>query len=207
MKVKNFMKKAIAFCLGLAMTAGVGYGIAGNGASEVDADNYTLFYSNNCPKNASNSGYANNYNATIGGIDWNAPGNQFEDGAWRIGGKAKDTYDRTLYTKTSIDAEIGKIDFVTGTSSLKSLNSIVLDVYSTAADAASGSASNKISSVIAKEKYTGFIEGKEKDAVCCICGEQIDGYGNNPEPYTVITYQDVINKKFVPSDFISYLLG
>ena len=28
-----------------------------------------------------------------------------------------------------------------------------------------------------------LIEGKEKDGICCICGEEIDGYGNNPEPY------------------------
>lgn len=26
-------------------------------------------------------------------------------------------------------------------------------------------------------------EGKEVDGICCICGEEIDGYGNNAEPY------------------------
>lgn len=28
-----------------------------------------------------------------------------------------------------------------------------------------------------------LIEGVEVDGVCCICGEPIEGYGNNPEPY------------------------
>lgn len=28
-----------------------------------------------------------------------------------------------------------------------------------------------------------LVEGKEVDGVCCICGEPIEGYGNNPEPY------------------------
>ncbi|MBO7078967.1 MAG: hypothetical protein J6W64_04055 [Bacilli bacterium] len=27
------------------------------------------------------------------------------------------------------------------------------------------------------------MEGVEVDGVCCICGEPIEGYGNNPEPY------------------------
>ena len=28
-----------------------------------------------------------------------------------------------------------------------------------------------------------LVEGKTVDDICCICGEKIDGYGNNPEPY------------------------
>ena len=45
-----------------------------------------------------------------------------------------------------------------------------------------------------------LIEGKIKDDICCICGEKIEGYGNNPEPYMPAKYGrccDLCNQKFV----------
>lgn len=45
-----------------------------------------------------------------------------------------------------------------------------------------------------------LIEGKVKNDICCICGEKIEGYGNNPEPYMsaeVGRCCDLCNQKFV----------
>ena len=45
-----------------------------------------------------------------------------------------------------------------------------------------------------------LIEGKIKDDICCICGEKIEGYGNNPEPYMPAEAGrccDLCNQKFV----------
>lgn len=45
-----------------------------------------------------------------------------------------------------------------------------------------------------------LIEGKIKDDICCICGEKIEGYGNNPEPYMSSEAGrccDLCNQKFV----------
>lgn len=45
-----------------------------------------------------------------------------------------------------------------------------------------------------------LIEGKIKDDICCICGEKIEGYGNNPEPYMSAETGrccDLCNQKFV----------
>lgn len=45
-----------------------------------------------------------------------------------------------------------------------------------------------------------LIEGKIKDDICCICGEKIEGYGNNPEPYMSAEAGrccDLCNQKFV----------
>ena len=43
-----------------------------------------------------------------------------------------------------------------------------------------------------------LIEGKIKDDICCICGEKIEGYGNNPSPYKHEgRCCDACNSKFV----------
>lgn len=46
-----------------------------------------------------------------------------------------------------------------------------------------------------------LIEGKVTKGTCCICGEEIEGYGNNPEPYTSAENGerccDACNLKFV----------
>lgn len=45
-----------------------------------------------------------------------------------------------------------------------------------------------------------LVEGNVKDDICCICGEKIDGYGNNPEPYISAENGhccDACNTKFV----------
>lgn len=95
-------------------------------------------YTNDCPSNSSASGYTTYYDVTINGIDWKAPGNQYANGAWRIGAKERATYDRYIYSKTAINKNITKIVVSHGASVTCTVNSFKLDVYSTAAKAATG---------------------------------------------------------------------
>ena len=48
-------------------------------------------------------------------------------------------------------------------------------------------------------------EGKDKKQICCICGEEYIGYGNNAEPYKEGRCCDECNKKFVIPDRIKNL--
>ena len=67
------------------------------------------FYTLQCEKNGSNSGYANYYNVNINGMDWSAPGNQTQGDFWRIGGNSITAKDRTITGKSPMKAEISKI--------------------------------------------------------------------------------------------------
>ena len=96
----------------------------------------TLVYTLTCPKNASNSSYTSNYDVTVNGISWKAPGNQFADGAWRIGGKNTTNTNRTVYSQTAISNDISKIVITHGSkSSGCTVNSVTVKV-STAKNAA-----------------------------------------------------------------------
>jgi hypothetical protein len=45
---------------------------------------------------------------------------------------------------------------------------------------------------------TKLTEGKEAEYTCCICGDEFEGYGNNPEPYKSSgKCCDACNRKFV----------
>lgn len=69
-----------------------------------------VFYTLTCTKNTSNSAYASNYDVTINGLQWNAPGNQTFDGYWRIGGgKATTATARTITGKSKIGSVIGAV--------------------------------------------------------------------------------------------------
>ncbi len=80
------------------------------GSSSAWAD-YEEVYNLNCPKNSKNSAYANYFDITVNGINWNAPGNQNIDGCWRIGGKSLSNVDRVITGESAINEQITKISF------------------------------------------------------------------------------------------------
>jgi uncharacterized repeat protein (TIGR02543 family) len=79
-------------------------------------------------------------------IVWNAVGNTTMS-PWRIGGKKITSEVRPVYSETAISENITKVVVSYGEHFDLTSASAVLKVYSTAADAASGSASNLISTV------------------------------------------------------------
>ncbi len=71
-----------------------------------------LFYTLQCKNNSSNTTYATNYDVTINGMAWNAPGNQNPTAGvdvWRIGGKSITKTDRTITGKSAMGAAISKV--------------------------------------------------------------------------------------------------
>ena len=65
-----------------------------------------VVYTLTCSKNSSNTDYARNYDVTINGLSWNAPGNQTLGNYWRIGGKSLNKVDRTITGKSPISSAI-----------------------------------------------------------------------------------------------------
>lgn len=68
-----------------------------------------VVYTLTCSKNSSNTDYARNYDVTINGLSWNAPGNQTLGNYWRIGGKSLNKVDRTITGKSPISSAISKV--------------------------------------------------------------------------------------------------
>lgn len=68
-----------------------------------------VVYTLTCSKNSSNQDYATNYDVTINGLSWNAPGNQTLGNYWRIGGKSLNKVDRTITGKSPISSAISKV--------------------------------------------------------------------------------------------------
>ena len=92
------------------------------------------YYTLQCENNSKNTDYADNYDVTINGMNWNAPGNQNPPNSvdvWRIGGKSIDKVDRTITGKSPMNAEISKITIYhngfggTGTPTLNHVKVIV----------------------------------------------------------------------------------
>lgn len=83
------------------------------------------------------NGYATESEIEQADASWKATGNT-EISPWRIGGKNLTNVDRPIYSETPMDANIGRIEVVSGTSTLSSVNSLTISVHSSAADAASG---------------------------------------------------------------------
>ena len=77
----------------------------------------TPAYTLTTAQSSTNSAYGSNYDVTISGITWNAPGNQNFDGYWRIGGKkakaADETFsaNRIITGKGAITGQIKKVTF------------------------------------------------------------------------------------------------
>ncbi len=89
-------------------------------------------------------GTQNSYNGsadfTIDGITWNVTGNTTMDGYWRIGGKKIEEVDRAIYSKNAISEKIVKVEVAHGAGKTPiTVNSLKLQVFDTAEDAASGS--------------------------------------------------------------------
>lgn len=93
-----------------------------------------IAYTLNCEKNIDNTSFAQNYDVTINGIRWNAPGNQAKEGYWRIGGSRLSNVDRTITSKDPIQSAISKIVFFHNGTSNETIkvNSISLIVASDA---------------------------------------------------------------------------
>lgn len=80
----------------------------------------------------SNNSYAGNCDITVGDVIWNLTGNS-QTNPWRIGGKNLTAVDRTLYSKTAYPSALSKIEFISGTASSVTWNSLTLK-YSTSPD-------------------------------------------------------------------------
>lgn len=93
-----------------------------------------VVYTLTCSKNSSNTDYARNYDVTINGLSWNAPGNQTLGNYWRIGGKSLNKVDRTITGKSPISSAISKVTLAhNGISNTNAkINSVSLTVASDA---------------------------------------------------------------------------
>ncbi len=84
------------------------------------------------PEAGSNDAYASNCDVAINGITWNVTGNS-KMIPWRIGGKNLSSgVDRAVYSKTTIDETITKVDLTVGEASSITVNSLKLIVASDA---------------------------------------------------------------------------
>ena len=93
-------------------------------------DVYTLAIA----QSSSNTNYAQTYEITVSDINWKVPGNQGTGDCVKLGGKLSSATDRALYSKTAISSKVDKVIANHGTKDAEiTVNSIKLDVYSTAA--------------------------------------------------------------------------
>lgn len=150
---KKTMKIA-GWALGLSLAvAGIGaaIGTSAKGAVETKATlSEDPVYTLNCPKSTTNSSYSKYYDVEVDGITWNAPGNQLNNGDWRIG-RAKDTSitaaDKTIYSKNPIPENVGQISVTYGAqANTITVNSATVFVYDTAAKAAAGTSGTEYDS-------------------------------------------------------------
>lgn len=93
-----------------------------------------VVYTLTCSKNSSNQDYATNYDVTINGLSWNAPGNQTLGNYWRIGGSSLNKVDRIITGKSAINSAISKVTLAhKGRSNFSAkINSVSLTVASDA---------------------------------------------------------------------------
>ncbi len=93
-----------------------------------------VVYTLTCSKNSSNTDYAHNYDVTINGLSWNAPGNQTLGNYWRIGGNSLNEVDRIITGKSAINSAISKVTLAhKGVSKTSAkINSVSLTVASDA---------------------------------------------------------------------------
>lgn len=93
-----------------------------------------VVYTLTCPQNQSNSSYTSNYDVTVDGITWNAPGNQNNNSGWLIGGKNLTNANISITSKTPINGMVGKvkIDHNAVTKSNLKIHKVTLTVSKTA---------------------------------------------------------------------------
>lgn len=100
-----------------------------------------MFYTMDCPASKDSpmhNTYAAMYETVVNGITWQAPGNQYEDQAWRLGGKSISGEDRYMYTVDAIQTTVSKVVVSHGDINGATVNSFTLNVYSSADLAATG---------------------------------------------------------------------
>ena len=103
------------------------YAVSASGTTKSDTFIYTL----STTKNGSNSAYDKTYDVTINGMSWNAPGNQNNDGFWRIGGKSISSVARTIKANAGIGGDVNTITINTNGKSRNNvtLNGITVKAY------------------------------------------------------------------------------
>ena len=129
--------------LGLSMAVGVGVVFASKEVEKVSASNYELtpytIANTTNPANYSQSYTDATVGVTCNGVGWHFEGNTSLTAAplWRIGGKANNSGDRSIYNTDPISIAVEKINYTrsgykNGSGSSITLNSITLTVASDA---------------------------------------------------------------------------
>ena len=100
----------------------------------------TTVYTFTPVKSTSNTSYTTYNDVKIGGITWNAPGNQNFEGSWRIGGAKGTNVARNLTSKTDMSGDVDEIVIATNGISNANLtiNSVTVTAYPTASDLSAG---------------------------------------------------------------------
>ena len=148
------MKKLGALILGAILTIGIGAGISVKPATDVAKAEETVVHEIDTTGTlqGSNNSYTSNCDVTVNGIKWNLEGNS-KINPWRLGGKSTNTKNanRNVYTKTAFAENISKIELFTGTTKSLTVNSLTMNVGTTAkgSDVSSITATFKTSSTIA----------------------------------------------------------
>ena len=98
-------------------------------ASVAWADDVVFYTLDTSGISGTGSDYNGKCDVSYEGITWNVNGNT-QQKPWRIGGKSITDTDRTVYTKTAMDAAITKLDLTLSTGGGITLNSLKLTVAS-----------------------------------------------------------------------------
>lgn len=101
------------------------------GALCQDAD---AFYTLEAVRYEKHTTYGSDFDVSVNGLDWRAPGNQNMSDGWRIGGKGLTKVDRAITGKSAMERAIGKVTLNHGgvTDEKLIVNSISLTVASDA---------------------------------------------------------------------------
>jgi len=110
----------------------------------------TKVYSYVPQKNASNTAYASIYDVTYEGKQWSVPGNQYETGGLRIGGKSITSENRTITGKSAFEEEITKI--VINHGGINNLNFVVNKITVTSATDADFTQNTRVCDYIPAEE-------------------------------------------------------
>ena len=124
--MKQFLQKT----LGLRAWMMVAMMVAAVTGAWADEPYYTLDATLSSNQ-TSNNAYASSGTVTVGDIEWVFVGNGTMN-PWRLGGKSLSGIDRSIYTKTAMDAAISKVDLTVGAANNITVNSLKLIVASDA---------------------------------------------------------------------------
>lgn len=144
--MKSFIKKSLSIIFVLCFMF-IGLSIFSATKVNASATVYAPAYTFATAKSTGNTAYASTYDVTINTVRWNVPGNQNFSGFVRIGGKSLDEANRVIYSKDPINYDVTKITINdNGVNNVNLVvNSITMEVYSSAAGAAAGGVEDRIS--------------------------------------------------------------